>query len=58
MPALPCLMFWKAKKEAKENFFKKVIDGLLKLPYTDKCQRQAIPPQANRWSPLFLLTRW
>ena len=26
------------------NFSQKVIDGLLKLPYTDKCRWQAFPP--------------
>ena len=32
------------EKIAAENFLQKVIDGLLKLPYTDKCRWQAFPP--------------
>lgn len=40
-------------KATTENFFQKVIDGLHKLSYTDKCQRQAKPPQAK---PLVLLS--
>ena len=34
----------RSDKIAPENFLSKVIDGLLKLTYTDKCRWQAFPP--------------
>lgn len=35
----------KMRRSLRKTFPKKVIDGLLKLPYTDKCRWQALPPQ-------------
>ena len=32
------------KRSPRKTFFQKVIDGLLKLTYTDKCRWQAFPP--------------
>lgn len=34
----------KMRRSLRKTFPKKVIDGLLKLPYTDKCRWQAFPP--------------
>ena len=33
----------KMRRSLRKTFPKKVIDGLLKLPYTDKCRWQAFP---------------
>ena len=35
------------KRLPRKTFFQKVIDGLLKLTYTDKCRWQAFPPFAK-----------
>ena len=46
----------KMRRSLRKTFPKKVIDGLLKLPYTDKCRWQAFPPPRKSHStPLFLL---
>lgn len=45
----------KMRRSLRKTFPKKVIDGLLKLPYTDKCRWQAFPPRKSHSTPLFLL---
>ena len=45
----------KMRRSLRKTFPKKVIDGLLKLPYTDKCRWQAFPPREGHSTPLSLL---
>ena len=45
----------KMRRSLRKTFPKKVIDGLLKLSYTDKCRWQAFPPRKSHSTPLFLL---
>lgn len=42
----------KMRRSLRKTFPKKVIDGLLKLPYTDKCRWQAFPPREGHSTPL------